>query len=315
MTTPKTASPELVESQADKEEAVNEGLRRVEAGAGHYRVEDRNLTAPPGACADGATYIISGPSPTGAWAGEDGNLAIAVGVNASNGWYIIDAEDGMTAWVKDESTRVRFDNATSPSSWILDNSAAGTIALDDLTDVDTSSSPGKVDGDILTWNASAGLWVPGDPPTPGATTLDDLTDVFATAPTDEDFLQYESSPQGWYAKSRAVADVGYLGSPQISDQDDYTFVLSDAGKHYYHPSSSSPDNTVTIPANASVPFPIGTVLLIINENGAGSLNIAITSDTLRWGSSTGARTLAANGVATAIKVAATTWRLTGDGIT
>ena len=47
----------------------------------------------------------------------------------------------------------------------------------------------------------------------------------------------------------------------------------------------------------------------------GNVTIAITTDTLRWGSSTGSRTLAANGTATALKVASTTWRLTGDGIT
>lgn len=154
-TTPKTASPELVESQADKEEGHNEGLRRIESGAGHFRVEDRNLTAPPGSCADGATYIISGPSPTGAWANEDGNLAIAVGVNASNGWYIIDAEDGMTAWIKDESLKLRFDNATSPSTWILDNSAVGTLALDDLSDVDTT---GVGDGYVLVYESSPTGW-------------------------------------------------------------------------------------------------------------------------------------------------------------
>jgi hypothetical protein len=219
MTTPKTASPELVESQADKEEDHNEAIRRVEAGARHFCVEDRNLTAPPGACADGATYIISGPSPTGAWASEDGNIAISAGANASNGWLIYDAEDGMTAWIKDESVKVRFDNATSPSTWILDNSAAGTLALDDLTDVDTSSSPGKADGDILTWNASAGLWVPGDPPSAGATTLDGLTDVETTGVADGDILVYEASPNGWRAVPRRLGQFWY---DQVACSDEET---------------------------------------------------------------------------------------------
>lgn len=106
--------------------------------------------------------------------------------------------------------------------------------------------------------------------------------------------------------------VGYLGSPQMSDQDAYTLVMSDSGKHHYHVSGSA--HTVTIPANASVAFPIGTILTFINENGGGDVTIAITTDTLRWGTSTGSRTLAADGVATAIKVTSTLWRLTGDGI-
>lgn len=110
-----------------------------------------------------------------------------------------------------------------------------------------------------------------------------------------------------------ATSVGFLGSPQMADQDDYTLALTDAGGHYYHVSGST--HTLTIPANASVSFPIGTVIGIVNENGGGALSIAITSDTLRWGSSTGTRTLAADGTATLLKVAATVWRLTGDGIT
>jgi hypothetical protein len=115
------------------------------------------------------------------------------------------------------------------------------------------------------------------------------------------------------AASPSTTAVGYLGAPQMSDQDDYTLVMADAGKHYYHVSGTP--HTLTIPANASVAFPIGTVIVIVNENGGGNLSIAITSDTLRWGSSTGSRTLAANGTATLLKVTSTVWRLTGDGIT
>jgi len=115
------------------------------------------------------------------------------------------------------------------------------------------------------------------------------------------------------AATPSTTAVGYLGAPQMSDQDDYTLVMADAGKHYYHVSGST--HTLTIPANASVAFPIGTVIAVLNESGGGNLSIAITSDTLRWGSSTGTRTLAANGTATLLKVTSTVWRLTGDGIT
>jgi hypothetical protein len=115
------------------------------------------------------------------------------------------------------------------------------------------------------------------------------------------------------AAAPSVTAIGYLGAPQMSDQDDYTLVMADAGKHYYHVSGST--HTLTIPANASVAFPIGTVIVIVNEDAGGNLSIAITTDTLRWGSSTGTRTLAANGTATLIKVTSTVWRLTGDGIT
>jgi hypothetical protein len=89
--------------------------------------------------------------------------------------------------------------------------------------------------------------------------------------------------------------------------------MSDAGKTLYHTSAST--HTWTIDSNANVAYPIGTIIGFSNENGGGNVTIAITSDTLRWGSSTGSRTLAANGTATAQKMTSTSWRLTGDGIT
>jgi hypothetical protein len=122
------------------------------------------------------------------------------------------------------------------------------------------------------------------------------------------------SPAAQYKVALAdlLADAGPR-FPQMADQDDYTLTLADASKHYYHVSATP--HTLTIPANASVAFPVGTEIKIVNENGAGALSLAITTDTLRWGSSTGTRTIAANGSATLLKVAATVWRLTGDGIT
>jgi hypothetical protein len=112
-----------------------------------------------------------------------------------------------------------------------------------------------------------------------------------------------------------ASSLGYLGAPQRSISADDTFVAADNGKHLYHPAADTSARTWTIPANASVAFPIGTVIAIVNENAAGAITLAITSDTLRWLSSTGSRTIAANGTATLLKVTSTLWRLTGDGIT
>ena len=117
------------------------------------------------------------------------------------------------------------------------------------------------------------------------------------------------------AAAPSTTSVGYLGAPQNSQSAAYGLVMTDAGKHIYHPDADTTARTFTIPANASVAFPIGTVIGIQNGNGAGVITLAITSDTLRWGSSTGSRSIAANGTATLLKVTATVWRLTGDGIT
>lgn len=108
---------------------------------------------------------------------------------------------------------------------------------------------------------------------------------------------------------------GYLGAPQNSQSAAYTLLITDAGKHIYHPDADTTARIFTIPANASVAFPIGTVICIQNGNGAGVITLAITSDTLRWQASTGSRSIAANGTATLLKVTSTVWRLTGDGIT
>jgi hypothetical protein len=75
--------------------------------------------------------------------------------------------------------------------------------------------------------------------------------------------------------------------------------------------------TWTIPANSAVPFEIGTAVTFDNDIGAGAITIKITDDVLVLvGASglTGVRTLAPGGQATALKVAATRWRINGTGI-
>lgn len=110
--------------------------------------------------------------------------------------------------------------------------------------------------------------------------------------------------------------VGYLEIPQNSQSAAYTLVASDTGKHIYHPAADTTARTWTIPANASVAYPIGTTLTFVNDLGAGAVTISITSDTLVFAPSgaTGSRTLAAGGVCTALKMASTRWIISGSGI-
>lgn len=111
--------------------------------------------------------------------------------------------------------------------------------------------------------------------------------------------------------------VGYRDIPQNSQSADYTLIAADAGKHIYHPSADTSTRIWTIPANATVPYRIGTAITFINDSSAGSILIGITSDTLTLADngSTGTRTLAAPGVATAVKVTATRWMISGTNIT
>jgi hypothetical protein len=103
--------------------------------------------------------------------------------------------------------------------------------------------------------------------------------------------------------------------PQNSQSAAYTLVLADAGKHILHPASDNNPRTFTIPANSVVAYPIGTMITFVNK--VNTLTIAINTDTLTLAgsSSTGSRTLAVNGIATAMKIGATEWLINGTGLT
>lgn len=111
--------------------------------------------------------------------------------------------------------------------------------------------------------------------------------------------------------------VGFRTIPQNSQSTAYTAVLADSGKHILHPSADTTARTMTIPANSSVAYPIGTALTFVNQASAGVMTIAITTDTMRLAGAgtTGSRTLAANGIATALKVTSTEWIISGTGLT
>jgi hypothetical protein len=103
--------------------------------------------------------------------------------------------------------------------------------------------------------------------------------------------------------------------PQNAKNTDYTLALADAGGHLYHNIASA--HLYTVPANASVPFPIGTPITMVNASSAGNIYVAITTDTLRkvGTTDTGTRTIAANGMATLLKVSSSTWFINGTGLT
>jgi len=114
--------------------------------------------------------------------------------------------------------------------------------------------------------------------------------------------------------------VGFKNLPQNSQSANYTLVLADAGKHIFHPVADNNARTFTIPAASSVAFPIGTAVTFINM-AAAACTIAITTDVMNLSSAgtTGSRTLAQYGSATAIKVAGLSssgiWLISGSGLT
>jgi len=110
--------------------------------------------------------------------------------------------------------------------------------------------------------------------------------------------------------------VGFRNIPVNSQSTAYTAVLADSGKCIFHPSTDANARTFTIPANASVAYPVGTAISFVNMTSQ-VVSIAITSDTMYLASAgtTGTRSLAQYGTATAMKIDSTTWIISGAGLT
>jgi hypothetical protein len=110
--------------------------------------------------------------------------------------------------------------------------------------------------------------------------------------------------------------VGFRNIPINSNSAAYTTVLADSGKVIFHPSTDANARTFTIDSNANVAYPLGTAITFINMTSQ-AVTIAITTDTMYLSSAgtTGSRTLAQYGSATAIKMTSTTWLISGSGLT
>jgi hypothetical protein len=113
--------------------------------------------------------------------------------------------------------------------------------------------------------------------------------------------------------ANSASGFGYVGLPQNLQTASYTVTATDVGKQIYVTVSSQ---TITIPANATLPFPIGTMINITTAPGI-TTSVAVTTDALYWmgtTGTTGTRTLAAYGTCTLVKVASTTWYISGIGL-
>jgi hypothetical protein len=191
------------------------------------------------------------------------------------------------------------------------------VTIDGTTGVTT---PGVVDTGNLSVTGSTTLTTPL-PVASGGTGVTTSTGsgntVLSTSPTlVTPLLGTPSSGTLSSCTVDGTNSVGYLNIPQNSQSAAYTLVLADAGKHIFHPSTDANARTFTIPANSSVAYPIGTAITFINMTSQ-VVTIAITTDTMYLSSAgtTGSRSLAQYGSATAIKMTSTTWLISGSGLT
>ena len=200
------------------------------------------------------------------------------------------------------------------ASVVSANGFAGTVATATTTPAITltTSITGVLKGDGTAISAAvAGT----DYVTPTGT--ETLTNKTLTSPTlTTPVLGTPSSGTLSSCTVDGTNSVGFLNIPQNSQSAAYTLVLADAGKHIFHPSGDANARTYTIPANSSVAYAIGTAITFINMTSQ-VVTIAITTDTMYLSSAgtTGSRSLAQYGSATAIKMTSTTWLISGSGLT
>jgi hypothetical protein len=183
------------------------------------------------------------------------------------------------------------------SAWVNPNPATGYLAL----------SGGTMTGAIT---FAAGQTFTGLLPLTGGTMTGNI--VFNSGQP----LGTPSSGTLSFCTVDGTDAVGFRNIPVNSQSAAYTAVLADSGKCILHPSTDANARTFTIPANGSVAYPIGTAISFVNMTSQ-VVSIAITTDTmyLAGTGTTGTRSLAQYGTATALKMTSTTWIISGAGLT
>lgn len=242
----------------------------------------------------------------------------------ANDTYVVTLAPTPAAYVTGEHYRFKANTA---------NTGACTVNFNGLGAKTIKKAAGGITTDLADNDIRAGQWVDlvydgtnmqmqsllGNAPAGGAGGFGDV--VGPSSATDNAIARFDLTTGKLIQNSNltlpddaATTEVGYLNIPQNSQSADYTLVLADRAWHIFHPSGDNNPRTWTIPANASVAFPVGTAVTFVNK--INSIAIAITSDTLTWADdgSTGSRTLAANGICTALKITSTEWLISGTGL-
>lgn len=231
---------------------------------------------------DGVPYYKDDAGVSISLQGSDG-AGVPIGGTAGQVLAKIDGTDYNTQWVTpggvSDGDKGDITVTSSGATWTIDN---GVVSLAKQANLAANSIIGNNTGSSATPIALTGAQV-------AVMTQGDGLDADAT---------------------------GFRGIPQNSQSGNYTCVAADAGKHIIHPSGAGAGDTFTIPSNGSVAYEVGTAITFVNMD-SNALTIAITTDTmnLAGAGTTGSRTLAQYGIATALKVASTTWLISGANLT
>lgn len=242
----------------------------------------------------------------------------STGIFANANPIILDARGEANIWYAPGAAyKVVLTDANDAVIWTVDNIlTTGSMAFQNSDNVSITGGVigsgvvfnGSITGTASNVTGTVAVANGGTGATAAAAARSNLGAAAAGANTDITSLEQDVAIVA--TGTIGATSIGYRGAPQNAQTGAYGLVLADNGKHI-----SITTGGVTIPSNASQPFPIGATVVIFNNSGS-SQSISITSDTLRQAgtTNTGTRTLAGYGLATAIKVDTTLWVITGAGI-
>lgn len=265
------------------------------------------------------TKVITGPSYSKLYMVDHAGATSAVTFKAAGqtGVTVAVGEKAFVYYNGTDYVKVATSTGTgsvTSASVVTANGFAGTVATASTTPAITltTSITGVLKGNGTAISAAvAGT----DYVTPTGT--ETLTNKTLTSPTlTAPVLGTPSSGTLSSCTVDGTDAVGFRNIPISSKSAAYTTVLADSGKVIFHPSTDANARTFTIDSNANVAYPLGTAITFVNMTSQ-VVTISITSDTMYLSSAgtTGSRTLAQYGSATAIKMTSTTWLISGSGLT
>lgn len=191
------------------------------------------------------------------------------------------------------STTYTFVSSDAGELVTLSNASGGTATIP--TNATWAAATGT-EIDVL--NTGAGTWVLAGA---GGVTLNGSVSI----PTNGRVRLLKTATNTWYSSAMDAAVSALSINAKTAS---YTLVFSDANSQVEINSASG--TTLTVPTNATVPFPIGTGI-VIAQTGAGQITVAGAGG-VTVNATPGLKLFGQWSVAVLVKRATDTWLLAGD---
>ena len=287
---------------------LNDLLLNLEVKLG-LAVVSRTTAAQPGSPTVGDCYILPS-TPTGAAWGSFAEHNVVIYRDTT--WYAFTPISGWPAWVEDDTQGVLFNGTV----WVVVSKELPLDKFDATVDPTANEDSGdgysvgsrwiNVTDDkafiCLDATLTAAVWLAVTSPVTTKGDLYTFSTIAARLGVGADGTTLE-------ADSGETTGLKWSGKEQgLNNQTGTTYelVLADAGKLVT--CSNAAAIALTIPANASVAFPIGTKIDVL-QLGVGQVTVGITTDSLEPSGAT--KINAQYEVVSLIKITTTSWIIVG----